>query len=216
MSDYDAIRAQQFLDRFGNMKPNSYQEQSENPSLFNTVYYFSHVIKNTPQFFAVMHDVQQKHKAKYISNDKEWRTMEYDHNPSWSHDEKIAVLAFYNETGNLAMINTIPLLGHPSGNSSFWSYFRPDVFAFTVITKWNSHWTRLALRWIIDLKIEKSLKDFARDPQGESSGVQKAFVMLMGLKDFDRVRELEGTIKEAINIYYPEEDHPIRRVWNEQ
>jgi hypothetical protein len=38
----------------------------------------------------------------------------------------------------------------------------------------------------------------------------------MGLRDYERVKELEETIKQAINIYYPEEDHPIRRVWNEQ
>ena len=205
-----------FLDRFGNMKPNSYQEQSENPSLFNTVYYFSHVIKTTPYSFSVMHDVQTRHRAKYITNDQEWRTMEKDHNPSWSHDEKLAVLAFFNETGNKVMKKTIPVFGSKKGNSSWLSYLRPDVLAFTIITKWNNHWTRLTFRWIIDLKIEMSLKDFANDPQGQSSGVQKAFVMLMGLRDFERVKELEETIKQAINIYYPEEDHPIRRVWNEQ
>jgi hypothetical protein len=143
--------------------------------------------------------------------------MEHDSNRSWSHDEKIAALSIFEQfkhVGGQEWIDKIPVFGSPWGNSSWLSYFRPDVLAYTLMIKYR--WTQRFLYWIIELKVADSLKDFKKNPKKESSGVQKAFIMLMGLGKWEEADHIKETIGYAMDIYYPEEDHPIRKVWNER
>lgn len=202
-----------FYDRYGNLLPNSWDEQSENPTTFNVSYYFSIVFNDTHAwYFKLKNNTLEKVGDKYSTNKYTWRTMEYDDNPSWSIDEKISALAFFNYINNRYWIRRIPVF--PSfNNSSLWSWLRPDVLAYTLKVK--CPWLPI-VDWIIALKICKSFNDFRKNPQAESSGVQLAFIMLMGLREFKLIKQEKELIKQAMDIYYPEEDHPVRLAWGEQ
>lgn len=194
-----------FRDHYGNMLPNSYQvpRQSENPSVFNAAYFFSEYYFNKTIPF------NTKVISKYLTNKQTWRTMEYDSNPDWSIDEKISALALLNKW-NPSWVDKIPVF--PSFNNSSWlSWLRPDVMAYTLIIKYP--WTKKLLYWIVALKIEQSIYDFNRDAKGQSSGMQLAFIMLMGLGHIESVERHKEDIRLAMDIYYPEEDHLTRELW---
>ena len=169
-----------FRDYYGNMLPNSWDKQSENPLVFNAAYFFSDWYLNKTIPF------NTKVISKYLTNKQTWRTMEYDPNPSWSIDEKVSALALLNKW-NPSWIDKIPVF--PSFNNSSWlSWLRPDVMAYTLIIKYP--WTKKFLYWIVALKIEQSIYDFNRDAKGQSSGMQLAFIMLMGLVILNRLKGL--------------------------
>lgn len=195
-----------FLDKWGNVKPNSWDEQSENPLTFSAAFYFSALFnrKNAAVVNVFVF------KAKYTTNNNAWRTMEYDPNPSWSIDEKISALAYFAYKENKEWLKKIPLLPRWS-NSSKWSWFRPDVLAYTIGSKWS--WLRTLMMPIILLKITHSFFRFFKDPKRESSGIQLAFIMACGWGQFAFVDQNKDHIKRAIDIYYPEEDHPTREIW---
>jgi len=198
-----------FRDRYGNMLPNSWDIQSENPTTFNAAYFFSKHLNGsrTPRSKI---ETGTRITAKYFTNGDSWRTMEHDENPSWSIDEKISALAFFNFNNSRIWINEIPVF--PSFNNSSWlSWLRPDVMAYTLIIKYP--WTKKLLYWIVALKIEQSIYDFNRDAKGQSSGMQLAFIMLMGLGHIESVERHKEDIRLAMDIYYPEEDHLTRELW---
>jgi hypothetical protein len=189
-----------FLDRYSNLKPNSWDSQSENPLTFMAAFYFSCVFNNA--WGEVVYNFV--FKQKYLTNGGEWRTMEYDDNPSWSIDEKLSALAFFNYKNDREWVKKIPFF--PSRrNTSFWSWFRPDVIAYHTYVRFGFGW------WLVDLKIRKSIKEFRRDPLGESSGAQLAFIKLMGAKK-DPLKYYQHW-ELVFNIYYPELEHPTRKVW---
>jgi hypothetical protein len=195
-----------FRDYYGNMLPNSWDTQSENPTTFNAAYFFS------DWYFNKTIPFNTKVISKYLTNKQTWRTMEYDPNPSWSIDEKVSALALLNKW-NPSWIDKIPVF--PSFNNSSWvSWFRPDVMAYTLIIKYP--WTKKFLYWIVALKIEQSIYDFNRDAKGQSSGMQLAFIMLMGLGHIESVERLKEDFRLAFDIYYPEEDHPTRLIWDKE
>jgi len=195
-----------FRDYYGNMLPNSWDKQSENPLVFNAAYFFS------DWYFNKTIPFNTKVISKYLTNKQTWRTMEYDPNPSWSIDEKVSALALLNKW-NPSWIDKIPVF--PSFNNSSWlSWLRPDVMAYTLIIKYP--WTKKFLYWIVALKIEQSIYDFNRDAKGQSSGMQLAFIMLMGLGHIESVERLKEDIRLAMDIYYPEEDHPTRLLWGKE
>lgn len=201
-----------FRDRYGNMLPNSYQvpRQSENPTVFNVAYFFSEYLKSDENNRSKV-ETGTRIAAKYFTNGDSWRTMEYDKNPDWSIDEKISALAFFNFNNSRIWIKRVPLF--PSlNNSSFFSWLRPDVMAYTLIIKYP--WTKKFLYWIVALKIEQSIYDFNRDAKGQSSGMQLAFILLMGLGHIESVERHKEDIRLAMDIYYPEEDQPTRELWN--
>ena len=195
-----------FRDTYGNILPNSFQvpRQSENPTTFNAAYFFSNFLINN------MVPFNTNVISKYTTNNQTWRTMEYDENPDWSIDEKVSALALLNKW-NPSWIDKVPVF--PSFNNSSWvSWLRPDVMAYTLIIKYP--WTKKFLYWIVALKIEQSIYDFYRDAKGQSSGMQLAFIMLMGLGHVESVKRLENDFRLAFDIYYPEEDQPTRSLWN--
>jgi hypothetical protein len=201
-----------FRDPYGNMLPNSWDTQSENPTTFNAAYFFSLVVNTPNQAGNFQFTTFKLVTNKFIRNNESWRTMEYDENPSWSIDEKISALALLNKW-NPSWIDKIPVF--PSFNNSSWvSWYRPDVMAYTLIIKYP--WTKLFLYWIVALKIEQSIYDFNRDAKGQSSGMQLAFIMLMGLRHIESVERLKSDIRLAMDIYYPEEDHPTRLLWGKE
>ena len=200
-----------FRDPYGNMLPNSWDSQSENPTVFNVAYFFSKSL-NEKFSYSCQLETRKLTAAKYLTNRNTWRTMEYDDNPDFSVDEKVSALAFFNYDKNDWWIKNIPVF--PSfNNSSFWSWFRPDVMAYTLIIKYP--WTKKFLYGIVALKIAQSICDFNRDAKGQSSGMQLAFIMLMGLGHVESVKRLENDFRLAFDIYYPEEDQPTRELWNE-
>jgi len=205
--DIGAIMDNRFLDRFGNIKPNSRDNDSENPSTFNCAYvlslaYFNNNT-NIKKYITLF-------TAKYDGTN--WRTMEDSSNVDFSIDEKVSALAFLNYRGQENWIKKIPVF--PSFNNSSWaSWYRPDVMAYTLIIKYP--WMKKLLYWIVALKIEGSIYDFNRDAKGQSSGMQLAFIMLMGLGHIESVERLKEDFRLAFDIYYPEENHPTRELWNE-
>jgi len=202
-----------FRDKYGNMLPNSWDTRSENPTTFNAAYFFSLVVNAPNQADNFEFTTHKLVINKYVRNNCTWRTMDFDGNPSWSIDEKISALAFLNYRNYHKhgwWIKRIPVF--PSFNNSSWlSWFRPDVMAYTLIIKYP--WTKKLLRWIIGLKTYRSIVEFDKNPQGESSGVQLAFIMFMGLREFDLVDEGTKVWKRAMDTYYLEEDHPTRLLW---
>ena len=201
-----------FRDKFGNLLPNSWDTQSENPTVFNVVYFFSKSL-NKKFSYSCQLETRELTAAKYLTNHNTWRTMEHDDNPDFSVDEKVSTLAFFNYDKNEWWIDKIPVF--PSFNNSSWlSWYRPDVMAYTLIIKYP--WMKKLLRWIIGLKTYRSIVEFDKNPQGESSGVQLAFIMFMGLREFDLVDEGTKVWKRAMDIYYPEEDHPTRLLWEKE
>jgi len=198
-----------FRDRYGNLKANSWQSTSENPTTFNVCLYFSQEYKGYPteRILRLVMD-------KYFENDYEWRTMENDSNSDWSLDEKISALAYLNRRDR-AYLKTIPIFANPFKNSSWLSWLRPDVLAYTLLIKYPIF--KSVLLPVIYKKINTSIVDYLDSPESETSGIQLAFIMLMGINDLEKIEEI-GTIlnfKDVFNIYYPEKTHPIRRIWNE-
>lgn len=191
MKDY------KFLDRYGNMKPNSWDNQSENPTTFNASYYFSGG-KGIDSWELTL--------SKYRTNNRSWRTMEYDNNKSFSHDEKVsacAILADYDS----AFLDNMPLFTTDP------THYRPDVFLYVLGSKYK--WLRWFLAPLIKFRSWLSLKDFEKDPIGEASGVQKSFIMLSGWGIEYKLYTKE-VMKKAMDIYYPEEDHPTRKLWRDK
>jgi len=202
-----------FRDPYGNMLPNSWDTQSENPTVFNVAYFFILVINTPNQADNFEFTTHKLVTNKYVRNNETWRTMDFDNNPSWSIDEKVSALAFLNYRGQENWIKKIPVF--PSFNNSSWlSWYRPDVMAYTLIIKYP--WMKKLLYWIVALKIEQSIYDFNRDAKGQSSGMQLAFIMLMGLGHIESVERLKEDIRLAFDIYYPEEEHPTRLIWDKE
>ena len=200
-----------FRDKYGNMLPNSWDKQSENPSVFNFAYFFSLVVNTPNQAGNFEFNTYKLVTNKYRRNNDSWRTMDFDDNPSWSIDEKISALAFLNYGEQKWWLKKIPVF--PSFNNSSWaSWLRPDVMAYTLIIKYP--WMKKFLYWIVALKIEQSIYDFNRDAKGQSSGMQLAFILLMGLGHIESVERHKEDIRLAMDIYYPEEDQPTRELWN--
>lgn len=201
----------EFFDIYGNIKPNSWDDSSENPTTFNVAWYFS-VLFNDSITYHFMGRVKRLITNKYCSNNYEWRTNDYDGNPDWSLDEKISALAFFARNDDKFWLKKIPIFPKWN-NSSKWSWFRPDVLAYTIGSKYK--WTRFLMWPIILIDIKISVKEFRDNPQGESSGVQLAFITLMGWNKDKLVNSISEDVAKAMGIYYPEENHPTRKKWNE-
>lgn len=197
-----------FFDPAGNINPNSWQLESDNPSTFNASYYFGHIENNVPvndRRFKALFD------AKYING--HWRTRENTSDSlDWSLDEKIGALAFYTYTEDQEMLRLIPIF--PTwDNDSFWSWFRPDVLAFTLGCKYP--WSRWIMAPVVYVKILYSMEEFYKNPLAETSGVQLNFLMASGWEWDSWINDNRQTIEDALDIYYPEENHPTRRLWDE-
>lgn len=198
-----------FRDRYGNLLPNSWDHQSENPTTFNVSLFFSALYNGTiHQGFLAQTSALVF--AKYRLNNNEWRTMEHDPNPDWSLDEKISALAFYSRTSQTTT-KLIPVFASLR-NSSFWSWLRPDVMAYTIGSKYPMF---RSLMWhgIIKHKINKSLEEYKENPAAESSGVQLGFIMAMGWSKEHWIFENEDYIEGAMRVYYKDMQHPIPILW---
>ena len=200
-----------FFDTYKNLLPNSQDKQSENPSTFNASLFFSIQSNRRTGKYTSHSDILTLVTNKYITNGRTWRTMENDLNPRWSHDEKVSALACLNYIGSTGFMKTIPLFASFE-NPSWLSWLRPDILAYTLICKYPK--TRLLLLWIIHIKFEISILDFNRDAKRESSGIQKSFIMAMGIQDNYYIKRLSKLMPLAMEIYYPESNHPIRDTWS--
>lgn len=199
-----------FRDGYGNMLPSEFEYRSENPSTINASHFFvGELLTEGSNDYIYYHF---KFINKYTTNNESWRTMEYDPNPDWSIDEKVGTLAYFSYNYDSVWLDKIPLF--PSwNNSSKWSWFRPDILAYTFGSKYK--WSRNFLWFfVIHPKIKHSLKKFYADPGGKSSGIQQAFILAMGWRRLDFVNDHQKEIKQAMDSYYwRDEDHPIRLLW---
>ena len=190
-----------FFDKYGNILPNNNQPTSENPSTFNAAYFFSIRLRSAVFGFKLHYD---SFVNKYNTNGATWRTMEYDENPDWSLDEKISTCAFFSYTNYDYWLKKVPLFTKDI------SHYRPDVFLYVLGS--TVKWLRPLLYPFIKLKMKGSMKEFYADEVDQSSGAQLAFIKAMGWGDLEFISEHDW--KAVFASYYPQADHPIRRLWN--
>lgn len=195
-----------FFDKFGNIKPNSWQDQSENPSTFNAAYILSKAEKGNLLDLPLILKLTD---GKYHESG-DYRTMEQDDNPDFSLDEKIAIMAVCSFVGyNLGLSRVRWFYKH-------FSHLRPDVIAATIYFK--TPWLRFLVYPILAIKCIISCKEFVKKPAAESSGAQLAFILTVG-GDMrllhDLCEKIVGGWRRVFDVYYPEPDHPIRVLWRD-
>lgn len=200
-----------FFDRFGNIKPNSYDSQSENPSTFNAAYYFSRNIRSDlKSLIGDRFDLHPLILNKYYKDSGAYRTMEEDANPDFSLDEKKSIMAMCYFFGfHLSLIRM------PWFYTKHLSHFRPDVIAATIYFK-GGFIGRMLSAWLLTIKCLISCYEFRKRPQSESSGAQLAFIISYGGRmkfTYKMCEKLVGGWGKVFDIYYPEKEHPTRKIW---
>ena len=198
-----------WLDFDGNLKPNSWDPDSENPTHFNVQYFFTLEEANGGKLpvydWAMLNVLIQNKWATQV--DKEYRTNDRDLDNSFSLDESIAVAAAcyrYRYPLNMSKLRII--------TKQTWFRFY-DVIPFLILCKYP--WTR----WLGVLQCLVSF--FAClscliSKRARSTGRRKVYVICKGRK-MDRLykvceyfNKLRGSsFADASFIYFPEQDHPI-------
>jgi len=205
-----------FTDSRGhNIKPNSWSESSENPSLFNVVYHFMY-----DDLYGLnrseMHNLSDIIRAKYSTNGGSYRTNNFDKDDSFSLDESIAVAsACYKYKEYIGPIG----LGFKKHfrylniwtKQTFFRFY--DVIPYLYLCKYP--WTRFLL--LPQLLVLISMYVALRSPREKTSGKQLAYVKAHTFSDtlwmgafiwfVDEFMDIDWP--EVFQIYYPEEDHPI-------
>lgn len=199
-----------FFDRFGNILPNNRDTQSENPNTFNAAYFLNLAINKGIEY-------SDRNRAcglilsKYSVEHKQFLTIENDKNLSFSLDEKISIAALANFYDLKRVKSKIRLF------SADISHYNPYVFFFVLQCKypiWKKLNTLLILpRLLIELYIYTAISEFRENPRDESSGAQKAFIMLYGGRMQTTIDCMEFNNRlpdwyEVFYNYYRDDNHP--------
>ena len=205
MTDYT-----QFVDPDGNIKPNSWQKDSENPSTFNAMYY---LLLNEIRGLTLeeVHNIDTLIRNKYETNGGKYKTNDFDNDDSFSLDESIGIGAMcvrFSEkysTGDFSK-HLKPLR---IWTASTWIRFY-DVIPYLYACKYPL--LRPLLLPYISIMCCLAVSVL---PKGDSSGAQLNLIRAFGLsmKRTERIMEyiLEKkgeSFKDKLAIYYPEENHP--------
>lgn len=207
----------EWQDCYGNVLPDNEDYRSENPTTFTVAHYLSkYFVSYVLDYYATgIKPYLDRNKVikivsnKALTNGNTWRTMEYDDNPDWSLDEKVSALAFFTMMNERKWVHRIPLLPNPFKNSSWMSWLRPDVIAYHLGCKFRL--LQPLMYPIILLKVKLSMRKFRT--HNKTSGIQLAFIMLMGWSCHVWIKENTDDIIRAFAIYYPDENHPTNKVW---
>jgi len=224
-----------WLDKDGNIKPNSWDNSSDNPTLLNVVYHFLYdeVMGLVPSEIANLHRLI---KNKYATNGGTYKTNDNDPNPDsgFSLDESIAVAAASYKFGFKDTLKPLKII-----TKQTWFRFY-DVVPFLTFCKYK--WTHylwlpqlVALfylpwyLWIlcVPLQVFVALSIWSsslKDPS-ITSGKQLNYVQAMGLIERHWWVYLVWLFvqkyvnyTQAFSVYYPEKDHTInelsRAIWD--
>lgn len=194
-----------WLDLHGNMTVD-YGKQTENPTTFNTAYLFLKD-KSGELDFSIEYHFNKRAWAKYNTNNKTWRTLENDHNPKFSLDERISLAAAAHRYNWREMLDKIPIFTKDI------SHYRPDVFCFVLMCKFPLLrpfcWLFIALPALI------SCSGLG------SSGPQLVFIKCYGAKMSFLWKLCTYVINEnssktnwrfVFNEYYKNISHPTRQL----
>jgi len=207
MSSYNKLD-KKWLDYNGNIKPNSWQIDSENPTHFNVQYFFT--VEHVAGGLAVM-DVIILHnliQAKWATQvDKQYRTNERDNNNSFSLDESIAVAAAckrYYYPINIKKLRVV--------TKQTWFRFY-DVIPYLLLCKYPG----LKYLGVLQLLVSFfALLSCLTSKRSRSTGRRKVYVMCRGLnmkrlyKLCEKANRYRGSsFKDSAFTYFPEAEHPI-------
>lgn len=206
---------ERFVDnRGGNIKPNSWDSDSENPTLFNVVYHFFYFWENSDHPQSLSKDETANLYVliadKYITNGDKYMTNNFDYlvegADSFSVDETIAVAAACNQFDFIG-----PLKKLRTWTSQTWYRFY-DVVPFVLLCKYK--WAHFLILPQLLVAISMIISSFT--PKERTSGKQLDFVMALGLMDHYWMKFTWWICQKIVDynhvfsIYYPEVDHPTR------
>lgn len=200
----------QFVDPDGNIKPNSYQLDSENPSTFNAMYY---LLLNEVRGLTLeeVHNIDTLIRNKYETNGGKYKTNDYDNDDSFSLDESIsigAMCAKFSET-----YRGFPFSLHLSvlricTKQTYYRFY--DVIPYLIACK--VPFLRPLLMPYLSLSMILAVAVLGKR---DSSGAQLNFIKALGLSMhrtlsiMEYILEKKGeSMKDKLQIYYPEADHP--------
>lgn len=194
-----------WLDEDGNMAPNSKGEGSENPTLFNTVYFLLLSKQNgglteTERLMLIL-----LVKDKWFTNGGKYKTNNNDSDDSFSLDESMAVATASLLFGTKENMDKLRIV-----TKQTWFRFY-DVIPYLLMCKYK--WTRYfgVLQFLV--MVFSAISCLA-DPS-VTSGKQLAYVKCRGLKMkityklCSWILSKKGGWKAVFSVYYPEEYHPI-------
>lgn len=196
-------KMKEFRDQDGNIKPNSWDKDSENPTTFNVVHTFLVDLTGYADFGSV-ELLRKLIKNKWFTNGGKYKTNDNDNNDSFSLDESLSVAAAcarFNHRENLKRLKIV--------TSQTW--FRLyDVVPFLILCKYP--WAKVFL--FPQLLVSLSCIVSCLRPKMQTSGKQLAFIKCYGL-EMDTTYSICNSLvdyREVFAIYYPETDHPINRL----
>lgn len=200
----------QFVDPDGNIKPNSWQLDSENPSTFNAMYY---LLLNEVRGLTLeeVHNIDTLIRNKYETNGGKYKTNDYDNDDSFSLDESIGIGAMCVRFGEKYSTGEFSKHLKPLRiwTASTWLRFY-DVIPYLYACKYS--FLRPFLIPYISLVCCLAV---LVEGKGSSSGAQLNFIRTLGLSMYRTLRIMEyilekkgESMKDKLQIYYPEVDHP--------
>lgn len=190
---------EKFLDKWGHINPNSWDEQSENPLLFTIQYQF--LLGDD------FHKLSWKLKTKRLlelnlsSNNGSFRTLPHDKNPRFSLDNMVAVAGFSYRYKLKEFLKALPLFRRYS--------MRPDNFVFLLYCKYP-----LIGFWFLWITSIFMIISCYRAAPNRTSGPLLCYVKARGanmrLTWWICKKVNPMGFLECFNTYYPEMSHPIR------
>jgi len=191
-----------FVSKYGYIKPNSWDLQSENGLLFTIQYHF--LLRdsgNLSSDFWFFEKVAGLIELNYKSNNGDFRTLPHDNNPRFSLDNMCAVAGFCRRYNYQNGLDHLPLFRHYS--------LRPDNFAYLLYCKYPL--AGIWFLWITSLFMIISCMRAAPD---RTSGPLLCYVKARGanmkLTWWICKKVNPMGFLECFNTYYPEISHPIR------
>ena len=201
-----------FADQYGNIKPNSWDKQSENPSTFNAAFFL--LVSESGQLdFNCSRYWKTRIQAKWQTNGGDYRTMEYDPNPDFSLDEKISVAAGCRFLSLKTSMNKIKLFTRDPG------HYRPDVFSYIIMCKKPPFTTLTGTLLFPVCWFFVAIAAVVSCVGSGSSGPQLVFIKCKGAGLSVLFKICTWIINKNINLngwsgvfstYYPEDNHPSR------
>jgi len=190
-----------FISKYGYIKPNSWDSQSENGVLFSIQYhYLLRSSGNASNVFWRKLHIFNLLVENLNSNNGEFRTLPNDSNKRFSLDNMVATAGFSRRYDFKTLLDSLPLFR--------WYSVRPDNFVYLLCCKYP--FLKYFLLWITSIFMIVSCLRAAPD---RTSGPLLCYVKAEGLNMrftwWLCKKVMPMTVVECFGIYYPEENHPI-------
>lgn len=189
---------EQFFSKYGYVKPNSWDEQSENGLLFSIQYHYllrdKDVLSSVDQIVTIIYENLE-------SNNGNFRTLPSDPNPRFSLDNMVAVAGFSYRYKFKEFLKALPLFRRYS--------MRPDNFIFLLYCKYP-----LIGFWFLWITSIFMIISCLRAAPNRTSGPLLCYVKARGI-DMKITwwicqKVIPMSFLNCFELYYPEPEHPIR------